>query len=73
MSSISLKMISSLMGNSVNSDNLRDGLKCCKSLQELYISSRQIGSSGANDIASCLSKTCHILDISGNRIDSLSF
>ena len=58
--------------NSVDAHHLSKGLKCCKSLQELYISSCQISSSGANKIASSLSKTCHVLDISSNSINSLS-
>ena len=58
--------------NPVNSQDLSNGLKCCNSLQELHISSCKIHSSGAKEIASSLSKTCHVLDISINAIDSLA-
>ena len=59
--------------NSVNSHDLKDGLKCCKNLQELYISSCEIDSLGANEVISSLSKTCCVLDISSNNIESLAF
>ena len=58
--------------NSVNSEHLSKGLECCKSLQELYIPSCQISSSGASKIVSSLSKTCFVLDISSNFIHSLA-
>ena len=58
--------------NLVNTEHLSKGLKCCKCLQELYISSCRIISPGVTEIASSLSRTCCVLDISGNKIDSLT-
>ena len=58
--------------NSVNTETLSKGLENCKYLQELYISSCRIISPGVTEIASSLSRTCCVLDISGNKIDSLT-
>ena len=59
--------------NSFNTWDLCSGLKCCKSLQELYIASCKIRSSGAKEITSSLSTTCRVLDISNNFIDLADF
>ena len=55
--------------NSGDTHHLSKGLKCCKSLQELYISLCQIDILGANKIASSFS---HVIDISSNSVNSLS-
>ena len=59
--------------NLVDVNILRDGLECCKSLQELYISSCGIRNFGATEIVLRLSSTCSVLDISSNKIDSLTY
>ena len=60
-----------LSHNSFNTEDLCSGLKCCKSLQELYIASCESLHQGANEIASSLSTTCCVLDISNNSIKDL--
>ena len=75
--SISLKSFTNIQKlqishNSVNTEHLSEGLKCCKSLQELYASCCSIESLGAIKITSNLSTSCNVLDISNNSIDSLA-
>ena len=58
--------------NSVDAHNLSKGLEGCKFLRELAISSCGITNLGAIKIASSLSSTCDVLDISSNDIDGLA-